>query len=273
MYIYPELPSAGRTYPFFRIGGNGLANCLFVYARAISLSYNYGAKIIQPTWFNISIGPYLRRQRDKRHYLGLFSRENEICGIRKVMLLLFGKKLEIIDNDMTGVYYVKGLDHYFEDIRENNTLVSKYIINHVKPNLLSRVDNFDFSHCVAVHIRLGDYPQNLRTPIKWYIERILEKKQEGNYRFLIFSDGNDDELAEVLSINGTVRADFGSAIADIIAISKCEYLYGSDSTFSGWGAYLGQVPCRFYRKHFGRVLLNQGDETIDNDDNSNWLNR
>lgn len=272
-YIYPKLPAVKHTFSWARFAGNGLANCLFVYARAILWSRRTGAKIIHPTWFNISIGPYLRGQKDKRHYLGLFSNNGEVSGIRKFFLLNFGRKSNIFNIQEGGIAYIEGLGNYFEDIIDDNIIISNYILSHVRHHLLLKINSFDFSQCVAVHIRLGDYPENLRTPKTWYIERILEKKQEGNYRFLIFSDGKDDELADVLSINGTVRADFGSAIADIIAISKCEYLFGSDSTFAGWGAYIGQVPCRFYRKHFGKILLNQGDETIDNDDNSNWLNK
>ncbi len=272
-YIYPKLPAVKHTYSWARIAGNGLANCLFVYARAIALSNRTGAQIIHPTWFNISIGPYLRFQKDKRHYLGLFSRNEEISGIRKFFLLNFYPKSNSLDDQDGGVFYVEGLGNYFEDIIGVNSIVSDYIIAHVRPNLLYRIMNFDFSHCVAVHIRLGDYPQELRTPLIWYKERILEKKQERDYQFLIFSDGRDDEIAEILSINGTERANFGCAISDIIAISKCEFLIGSDSTFSGWGAYLGQVPCRFYKKHFGRILTNVCDETVDNNDNKNWLNR
>lgn len=71
-YVYPELPAL-RTTAFVRIAGNGLANCLFVYARAVKYAHRTGARMIAPTWFNISLGPYLRRQPDKRHYLHLFA--------------------------------------------------------------------------------------------------------------------------------------------------------------------------------------------------------
>lgn len=259
MYVYPKLPSAGRTTSFVRFSGSGLANCLFVYARAIQYSYHTGAVIITPTWFNISIGPYLRKQSDKRHYCGLFKSENEIKGIRKWWILQFHKKQIKIE---------EGLGNYFGDLLNDASYIAKYIERHIEPNLLCSVNAFNFINCVAVHIRLGDYPEKVRTPISWYKQKIEDlKKTNSRYKFCIFSDGKDTELMELTSMQGVQRVFFGNAIADIIAISRCCYLIGSDSTFSGWGAFLGQVPCCFYRKHYGRVLKNSTKEYVESDEN------
>ena len=255
-YVYPKLPAAGYTFPVVRFSGSGLANCLFVYARAIKYSYVNNVKLLTPAWFNISIGPYLRRQKDKRHYFGLFNGKGEIGGVRKIFILLLKRK---------KVKIVKGLGSYFEDILEDSPIVCSYIERQVD-QLLVKLKSFDFNNCVAVHVRLGDYPDNVRTPIQWYIEQIkYMQERNSNYRFLLFSDGNDDELKNILIIPSVQRGFFGSAIADIFAISKCCYLIGSDSTFSGWGAYLGQVPCIFFQKHYGPVLIDQSKEIVVND--------
>ena len=130
--------------------------------------------------------------------------------------------------------------------------------------MLQIINVFDFSNCVAVHVRLGDYPERIRVPIVWYKQKILDiQKEHPEYRFIIFSDGRDDELVELLSIQNVRREFFGNAMGDILAISRCCFLVGSDSTFSGWGAYLGQVPCVFYRKHYGRVLRNSSKEIVE----------
>ena len=70
----------------------------------------------------------------------------------------------------------------------------------------------------------------------------------------MFSDGSDVELAPLLTMPGVVRSYYGNALADIVAISKCRLLIGSDSTFSGWGAFLGNVPCVFAHLHYGKIL-------------------
>lgn len=103
------------------------------------------------------------------------------------------------------------------------------------------------------------------------MEKILAKSREGQFRFLLFSDGTDEELRDLTSLPDVERVFFGNAIADIYAISKCCYMIGSDSTFSGWGAFLGQVPCVFFRKHYGRVLVDESKETVEDATNT-WLN-
>lgn len=259
-YIYPKF-NAAKHLGFVRIGGCGLANCLFTYAHAIAKARETGSQIISPTWFNLSIGTYLRREADKRHYLGLFTSAGEISGITKYLKLLFCKK---------DIEEEKGLDPYFANIIENAEYVSQYIIDHIASVCKKPVDSYDFSHAVAVHVRLGDFDEECRVPIRWYKDRIMEKKQEGWNRFLLFSDGKDEELKELMEIEGVQRVFFGSAISDIYAISKCSYVLGSDSTFSGWGIYLGQVPCRFYRKHYGRLLKDKTKEIVDSTENV-WL--
>ncbi len=254
-YVYPKL-MASRDCLLFRIGGSGLANCLFVYARAISYAHRTGAKLIAPTWEKFSIGPYIRREKDKRGYVGLFSSQSEVDGLRKIFAVLLGHP-----------HVEKGLQHYFRDLLDDQAYISNYIIGHIRPSVKEKVDSYDFSHCVAVHIRLGDYPQSHRTPLEWYREKMLAKSREGKCRFLLFSDGTDDELKVLTSLPNVERAFFGNAIADIYAISKCGYLIGSDSTFSGWGAFLGQVPCVFYRKHYGRVLVDESKETVEDSTN------
>lgn len=252
-YVYPQVP--GHDFYLFRIMGSGLSNCLFVYARAIVYAYHTGAKIVSPTWFNLGIGPYIRHQKDKRHYLGLFISKGEISGLNKVFKLLL---------DKGNVEIVSGLNDYFKSILDESEIVASYIESHVNPVVLKRLDGFDFTNCVAVHIRLGDYPESVRVPIAWYkrkIEDIRNKNPE--YKFLIFSDGCDDELIELISMQNVKRVFLGNAIADILAISRCCYLIGSDSTFSGWGAYLGQVPCIFFRKHYGPILKDGSKEIVE----------
>lgn len=257
-YVYPKLPAEKVTTYFFRLSGSGLANCLFVYARAIKRAKELNCKIISPTWFNISIGPYLRHQSDKRHYLGLFTSEGEVCGFKKVFdLFCCRNKIEVVE----------GLGCYFSDILDCAGIIKQYIEQHVNKKVLAPVNKYNFNDCVAVHIRLGDYPENVRVPIKWYKEKIETlKRNHPYYKFLIFSDGRDEELKELCSLDNVKRVFFGNAIADIFAISKCCYMIGSDSTFSGWGAFLGQVPCVFYRKHYGRVLLDSSKEEVENSD-------
>ena len=103
-------------------------------------------------------------------------------------------------------------------------------------------------------MRLGDYSANQRIPLEWYRDVVLNlKKINPELEFMLFSDGTDDELQLLTSMSGVERAFFGNAFADMWAISKCRLLIASDSTFSAWGAFMGQVPILFNRRHFPPV--------------------
>lgn len=260
-YIYPKLPAV-KTNAFFRIGGNGLANCLFVYAKAIVIAHLTGAKLISPTWFNLTIGTYLRRQKDKRHYLGLINSINEINRIKKFFFLATKRKtseLDVFQRKDADILIIEGIYDFFTPLIDYQEVVSDYILTHINKSLLTEVDQFDFKNTVAVHVRLGDFPTSRRIPMEWYKKEINKHK---DFRILIFSDGTDDELNELMELPNVRRVFFGGAIQDIVAISRCSYLIGSDSSFSAWGAFLGQVPCSFYRLQFGQILVDPSKQLI-----------
>lgn len=261
-YIYPFLPAV-KTTPLFRIGGNGLANCLFVYAKAIISAKKYNAKIIAPTWFNLSIGTYLRHQADKRHYLGLFNTKNELTGLSRILKIWFGEKItdkQAFEKADSGILIEKGIYDFFEPLRGHSECVREYIIEHVAKDLLKQVDSYDFTQCIAVHVRLGDFAMSRRVPTEWYLEKM---KDHADKHILIFSDGTDEELKPYLEIPNAEKAFYGGAIQDIIAMSRCEYIIGSDSSFSAWAAYLGQTPCCFYRLQFGDILDNIENQRVE----------
>ncbi len=254
-YVYPLLPAV-KNLIFFRIGGNGLANCMFVAARAYLKSKNSDLSLIEPTWFNLSLGTYLRRQSDKRHYLGLFNNYGSIYGIKKLLLLLFSRKDIVIES---------GLGNYFEDILNDSHDVFCYFKKITKPQIFDSLDSFEFTDTIAVHVRLGDYSAERRTSIAWYVDCIeqINNLTLKKYKFLLFSDGKDSELAELMAIPNVKRVFFGNSLADIWAISRTKFLIGSDSTFSAWGAYLGQVPLILRKCHFGRILKDCRNEFFD----------
>lgn len=147
---------------------------------------------------------------------------------------------------------------------EDHEIVAEYFAKIIKPELLIEVKQHNFSKNIAVHIRLGDYTEDLRIPISWYKSAILKINEITNngYQFLVFSDGSEEELVEILKIENVQFYFAGNAIADIVSISRCIFLLGSDSTFSGWGAFLGQVPSIFAKKHYGRILQRTDNELV-----------
>ena len=58
----------------------------------------------------------------------------------------------------------------------------------------------------------------------------------------IFSDGREHELGDILAINGVQLRRKPSDIADLMALAEARLLIGSNSTFSRWAAFLGDMP-------------------------------
>lgn len=281
LYINPVL--SDRDYGFARLGGPGLANCMFFAARAAILAKRIGATMLRPTWERLGVGQWIRREKDKRFYADLFRKDEAISGIKKLFLLktMAHHGEDDVADVKDGIVMVSGLRGYFSDLWANADFVRQYFQGNILPSAICSVPKC-MDNTIAVHVRLGDYPAHWRTDIGWY-EKSIMKIQEGWSKlcrerkliFKLFSDGKDAELSKLLSIDGVERADFGNALADMIAISRCAMLVGSDSTFSGWGAFLGDVPCMFAHLHYGCPLENRSRVLISSrpEENSEWITK
>lgn len=252
-YFYPKL--SDKDYGYFRVGGPGLANCMFFAAKAFVACSKANGSLISPTWSKFSIGPYIRHEKDKRAYISLFN-DKGISGFKKLCAIIDSK----LHPDKYSVY--SDLGNYFGDLQEHQALVREYFESIVNPETIANVDD-SLSDKIAIHVRLGDYLPHLRIPIGWYVNVVKEiLKKRPSQQFVLFSDGNDDELKDLLDIPNVNKKFFGNAFADMWAISKCKLLIASDSTFSAWGAFLGNVPIVFNRRHFPAVYGKNGIECV-----------
>lgn len=241
-----------------RIGGPGLANCMFLAAKAYIEAYNNNGIFLRPSWMKFSIGPLLRKERDKRVYSNIFNKCG-IGGISKLILLMYGIVFKKINE--YGPYDLAG---YFTTLNDNHELVKRYFKSIESNRTISKLKNKSFySDKIAIHVRMGDYPEHFRVPIDWYcnaIEAIL--KINPSQQFLLFSDGSDEELLPLMNKKEVTRVFYGNAYADMKAISYSKLLLASDSTFSAWGAFLGDVPIVFAKRHFPSVYADRIPEYI-----------
>lgn len=274
-YLYPRLSK--YDFGFFRLGGAGLGNLLFTYGWAIAESKKYDIPLIWPTWYSIKLGPYLRHEKDKRKYNDLFdNRTHAIHGFKKLWILLTTKRIsryDVLDVSMCdgGVIEYFGMDDYFSRIMDSSEVIREELIANLKEKNKGGLD-FDFSDSVSVHIRCGDFqkatPEQLkngrdssRLPIEWYADRIKEIREIVGREITcyIFSDGTDEELAPVLALSNVKRLFFGSAIADIIALSRFKLFIATGSTFSMWARYLGRMSVITYENQLLQSLKLPGD--------------
>ena len=239
-----------------RIGGAGLGNIIFPWARALVYAKKHNLKSIQTTWRNLKIGTFIRKERDKRMYIDLFLEDDGISGFQKFFLLNFSNNIKVFS----------GMNNLFEPFKNDQIFVKSELLKMINPYHLIRAKEFN-SNSIAIHIRMGDFTNpinenvlrngawNYRLPIKWYISLIEKIQKESSLPIYIFSDAEDCEFREILAYDNCYRVYFGSAISDMIALSTCKVLISSASTFSMWASFLGQMPTIWFPGQMRQTLL------------------
>lgn len=277
-----------------RLGGAGLGNILFPWARAIIFARKNNLELINTTWKTLKIGPLLRGEIDTRGYSSLFE-ENNIKGLKKFNLLNFKKRYsenninEFLNEKSESVLIFTNMKNQMLDILDDYDIVKNELCKITKKEHLENIKKFD-GKGITVHIRMGDFTipgseaeirngkTNCRLPLKWYISIINKIREEINNDIPvnIFSDGKDEELKEILSLSNVKRHYYGSAIADMLAISKSQLLIASNSTFSLWASYLGRMPTIWFPgTHRIKLYKNSPEifeDSIDYNDNLNKFN-
>lgn len=122
--------------------------------------------------------------------------------------------------------------------------------------IIKEVDNIiatnrkQYSLIIGIHIRYGDY----RTfnggkyfyTLKEYqsiMQKILSLFPDQKITFLIACNENIDH-SSFINLNYFIIPNC-SAIKDLYGLSKCDYILGPPSTFSGWASLYGNVPIHF----------------------------
>ena len=239
-----------------RLGGAGLGNIMFPWATALVYAKKNNLKRIQTTWKNLKVGTFIRKERDKRMYMDLFTESDGITGFQKFWLLNFNNNVKVFS----------GMDDLFEPFKNDQIYVKSELLKIINPYHIKRAKEFN-RNSIAIHIRMGDFtiPKNekvlrdgawnYRLPIKWYISIIEKIREKSNIPIYIFSDANNDEIKEILELNNCSRAYFGSAISDMLALSSCKVLISSASSFSMWASFLGQMPTIWFPGQLKQKLL------------------
>jgi hypothetical protein len=266
------------TYPILE--RCGLGNMLLLWARCYIYSKKNNIPMISPTWTKIRIGPYIRREKDKRNYQFLFSNKGYISGIKKLYYLLFYKKVYEYDKALEKNKYnlfkrkivcFRGLGEGFKPIKGKNKEILKELKRITKNQYLPKKISKKF---IGIHIRRGDFSipvndevlydgkHNFQIKIGWYIN-ILNKIREKlgyNMKAIVFSDGKKKELVEICKLSNVGVSIKNSAITDLLMLSNASIMIASRSSFSMWASFLGQVPCIWFPGQRPEVLLNDNGE-------------
>lgn len=234
--------NSGHRWVYPKIGRAGLGNELFPLLRALDEAESRDIELIPPRWGQIRIGPTLRGERDRRQYWKLFRRPSIRQRFTRLLLTIASPR---------GLVVVTGMQNYFDDLRRPAEWYRARLEGMTRPNTIRARDSGAY---VSVHVRLGDFARapdsqfavlanNTSTSIDWYVQmvRSLLESRPG-IAVVVSSDGTESELAPLCSIPGVQRSDASNALDEMYLMAGSIGIIGSRSTFTAWGAFLGDVP-------------------------------
>lgn len=251
--------------------GTGFGNRLFPWARCRIYAHLHGAQMISPIWVRPAVGQLFRGGVDLRAYMrqlvlwGLFNRRvgdlGVLRGLVKMQRLAIMQGPEdprdlVIPPDVRSDYVIhfQGLGQYFWPLQGWSDYLRAELCQIMAPRFRLIVDEYPVVPIVMC-IRCGnDYdPCPLdrtvlnpgeKTPVQWF-KRCLEliRNTLGSpVPAFIVSDGTAVQLSELLVQDNVQLVRPGSAISDLMVMSKGRVLLASgSSSFAAWGAFLGQM--------------------------------
>ena len=252
LYGYPELMKAG------------LGNMLVPWAKCAIWCRDNRFPMLAPGWAKLRIGPYLRREKDKRQYQAFFRRTGQISGLRRLSILATGRKINERDwfsappagRPGGGIVCFRMMDDP-GILAGRHKDVADELLRMTKEEYIPR--DVPAGSFIGIHVRLGDFipasgeelkqsVHSRRIPLQWYAEALFALRMAVNkdMEARIFSDGRDEELASLLGIPGISRYEGKTAITDMLALARAAVIIASGSSFSSWAAYLGNVPTVWY---------------------------
>jgi hypothetical protein len=250
------------SYGYAKLGRYGLTHGILAWARCAVWCETTGAKMIAPFWLKIRVGPYLRKERDKRNYFLLFHDGGAISGIKRLLLLAYAKKLiagsqfpDAIKNSGANVMVFENAlgsneIKYFHQILGYGPFLRNKLIEITRRKYIPEKPQEPF---IAIHVRLGDFTPiksdntitaNSRLPIDWYVNRLVALRSALGIDVpaILYSDGNDKELAALMNVQNVRRVPKQQSITDLLSMGQSIALISSGSGFSLWGAFLGSAP-------------------------------
>jgi hypothetical protein len=245
--FYPRL--SGWDLLLFRGPGAGLGNLLFPWARAEIYAETSGGRVIAPTWRNLKLGPWLRREPDKRSYGSLFRHRPPAQAVADLLRRATSRRLcedEYLAGgpvDTDTLIEVADLRRGFADIDGHAKFLQARLTRLSRQSLAAPRSDF-----IALHIRCGDfapapprYQRNSRIEPGWFVAELQRIRTiRPDMPAIVFTDDTSGEIeATFARCPDVVFAAPANALQLIFHMAAADHLVLSNSTFSLWAAFLG----------------------------------
>ncbi|MER9228546.1 hypothetical protein NKI39_23485 [Mesorhizobium sp. M0664] len=266
-----------HLYGYPDIGRFGLGHSMLAWARCEVWCRENNARMLGPRWLRPRIGPYLRRERDRREYFKLFTNEGYLGEPWRTVLLASARKVSADTADplaYTGHTVVvfkntvaSNFEKHFHEVRGHGPMLYDAFRRITRKKYLPQALGSPF---VAVHVRLGDFTRfdpnrveagthNNRLPIEWYCDSLvaLRRGLGMDMPARVFSDGSDPDLLPLLGLPDVRRADDAESVTHMLEMAQASVIIGAGSNFNLWAAFFAQVPRITYP---GQAIVTVNDD-------------
>jgi len=246
------------------VGRAGLGNGLFPWARAELFAQQSGARVLAPRWAGFRLGPYLRREPEKRSYSNFFRAPQHVSGVSSFMIRTFAHRVPESQLDAVGrvrsrrpiLVEYSGIDGLFMPLLGRSIFLRERLWEMTAAGLRSTGADGG-KPFIAMHVRRGDITRRKftereleavtqYTPLAWFVSMaraVRRCKALERVPIIVFTDGDSHEVAELCSVNGVRLHRRTPAIADLWTMTHAALLFGSGfSTFGMWASFLGGMP-------------------------------
>jgi hypothetical protein len=273
-------------YAYADVGRTGLGNMLFPWARAEIFCRDRDAQMLAVPWTNLKrIGPWLRGERDKRYYFRQFDNSAYVGGLKKLLVLVRGRKIDEGDaaaaldlaagapgRAVTVVF--SGIRGRFRELLPHKPFVCDRLRSIIHRRLRPRM-RAEWGRFIGVHVRRGDFVRlppgqpipagrwNYQIPDEWYLAciRAVRGVMGDDLPVVLFSNARRGGLGRFFrEIGNVVLADQREAIVDIVRLSQAAVLVASGSSFSQWAEFLGGMPSIWYPAGWRQFLTPETED-------------
>ncbi len=256
-------------YAYARLDRTGLGNMLFPWARSEAFRDERQCPALAPAWTRwLRIGPWLRREKDKRLYRQLFSSAGYVGGVRKAAVLMTHRRVPETAVAAAGtgglagaIVEFRGMEGLFAPFAGKQPLIRRRLEAIAQPWVRETVAREwpATRRFIAVHIRRGDFQpwdptkvatglMSMQLPVAWYAAAIDRARAivGGAPETLIFTDGDGSDLQPLLAGPQTRLAADAPALCHLLGMANADAIVASASSFSMWAAFLSRSPAVWF---------------------------
>ncbi len=268
-----------------RLPKAGLGNQLFPLLKAYIFSEINQLPVIVTGYKQFFIGPYLRGEKSKRKYNGLFVFQKNILveKLASWKLPRYKNYREIrepaIEQLSTAAppntsYLFSEMphwDHYFDGLKENRERVIRILQDLLRTEIKEAVEILQ-APIIGIHVRMGDFRKlqageqygqagAVRAPEEYFISLIeqIRKIHGSQLPVKVFTDGYRHELTGLLKMENIEMVEGNRDMVDLLLLSKSRIIITSaGSTFSYWAGFLSDAAVIMHPGHIHSSLRPAG---------------